>query len=486
MTESVLYYVNLLQQFEVPDTTVRQVKGLFETIPMLSEKLTDPNVEMTRKHKVIDKIAPLEMRDFLKLVCDKGDIDLLQDVFEVYEQSEKQHEEAFVAELHCVTPPNERQFERIRSYLAKKYGRSDIDLRVKEDPSILGGFRILAGDDIIDWSVKGRTEQLKAKLAASENVSTENIIDILKATVEDFDLAVKSQEVGVVKSVGDGIAVIDGLDHACYGEILLFDTGVKGMVQDIRRTEIGCILFGSDTDIMEGTRVVRTGKTAGVSVGDGFLGRVVNALGAPIDGKGKIESSEYRPVEAKAPGIMDRQSVSVPMDTGILVIDALFPIGRGQRELIIGDRETGKTAIALDTIINQKGKNVICVYVAIGQKASTVAKVVGTLKRHGAMEYSIVVSATASEPAPLQYIAPYAGCAIAEHFMHEGRDVLIIYDDLSKHAVAYRAISLLIRRPPGREAYPGDVFYLHSRLLERAARRYRQIYRCPNLRKCKS
>ena len=469
ITEAILDYVNRITQFQIPDTTVRQVKDMFEAIPALSEQLSDPSIDIGRKHQVIDKVFPLEMRDFLKLMCDNGDIDQIGSVFEAYEQAGKQEDE-FVAELHCINPPSESQFERIRAYLCKKYNRDDIDLKVKEDPSVLGGFRILVGDDIIDWSVKGRTDQLKEKLSANTSLSTENIIDILKSTVEDFNLAVESREVGTVKSVGDGIAVIDGLDHVCYGEIILFDNGVKGMVQDIRRNEIGCILFGSDIDIMEGTRVVRTGKTAGVSVGDGYLGRVVNALGAPIDGKGQIEAAGYNPIEAQAPGIMDRQSVSVPMDTGILVIDSMFPIGRGQRELIIGDRETGKTAIALDTIINQRGKNVICVYVAIGQKASTVAKVVGTLKRHNAMDYSIVVSATASEPAPLQYIAPYAGCAIAEYFMHQGKDVLIIYDDLSKHAVAYRALSLLLERSPGREAYPGDVFYLHSRLLERSAR----------------
>ena len=255
-----------------------------------------------------------------------------------------------------------------------------------------------------------------------------------------------------------------------YGEIVVFDNGVKGMVQDIKRTEIGCILFGKDTGIREGTRVVRTGKKAGIPVGDAFVGRIIDALGAPIDGQGEIESTEYRPIEQDAPGIVDRKSVSEPMETGILAIDSMFPIGRGQRELIIGDRQTGKTAIAIDTILNQKGKDVICIYVAIGQKASTVAKIVNTLKKYDAMDYSIVLSATASDPAPLQYIAPYSGTALAEYFMHKGKDVLIVYDDLSKHAVAYRALSLLLERSPGREAYPGDVFYLHSRLLERSSR----------------
>ena len=288
--------------------------------------------------------------------------------------------------------------------------------------------------------------------------------------IENFDMMSKDSEVGTVITVGDGIASIYGIDHAMYGEIVTFENGLKGMVQDIRRNEIGCILFGSDTRISEGTKVTRTGKRAGVPVGDAYIGRVVNALGEPIDGKGSIEADGYRPIEQEAPGIVDRKSVSVPMETGILSIDSMFPIGRGQRELIIGDRQTGKTSIALDTILNQKDKDVICVYVAIGQKASTVAKVVNTLKTNGALDYTIVVSSTASDCAPLQYIAPYAGTAMAEYFMYKGKDVLIVYDDLSKHAVAYRALSLLLGRSPGREAYPGDVFYLHSRLLERSSR----------------
>jgi len=300
------------------------------------------------------------------------------------------------------------------------------------------------------------------------SINSNEIISILKEEIENFDMMSKDSEVGTVITVGDGIASIYGIDHAMYGEIVTFENGLKGMVQDIRRNEIGCILFGSDTRISEGTKVTRTGKRAGVPVGDAYIGRVVNALGEPIDGKGSIEADGYRPIEQEAPGIVDRKSVSVPMETGILSIDSMFPIGRGQRELIIGDRQTGKTSIALDTILNQKDKDVICVYVAIGQKASTVAKVVNTLKTNGALDYTIVVSSTASDCAPLQYIAPYAGTAMAEYFMYKGKDVLIVYDDLSKHAVAYRALSLLLGRSPGREAYPGDVFYLHSRLLERS------------------
>ena len=301
-------------------------------------------------------------------------------------------------------------------------------------------------------------------------INPDEIISILKEEIKNYDEISKDQEVGTVISVGDGIATVYGIDHAMYGEVVTFENGLKGMVQDVRANSMGCILFGKDTGIKEGTKVARTGKQAGIPVGDKFIGRIVNALGEPIDGKGEIQAEEYRPIENPAPGIIDRKSVTVPLETGILSIDSMFPIGRGQRELIIGDRQTGKTSIATDTIINQKGKDVICIYVAIGQKASTVAKVVSNLEKYGAMEYTTVFSATASDCAPLQYIAPYSGTALAEYFMYQGKDVLIVYDDLSKHAVAYRALSLLLERSPGREAYPGDVFYLHSRLLERSSR----------------
>ena len=301
-------------------------------------------------------------------------------------------------------------------------------------------------------------------------ISAEDIISIIQSEIENFDVDNTSEETGTVIYVGDGIVTVYGIDHAMYGEVVVFDNGVKGMVQDIRQNEIGVILFGRDTGIKEGTKVVRTKKKAGIPVGDEYIGRVINALGEPIDGGAEIKADGYRPIEEEAPGIIDRKSVNTPMETGILSIDSMFPIGRGQRELIIGDRQTGKTSIATDTILNQKGKGVICIYVAIGQKASSVAKIVNTLEKYDAMDYSIVLSSTASEPASLQYIAPYAGTALAEYFMHQGKDVLIVYDDLSKHAVAYRAISLLLERSPGREAYPGDVFYLHSRLLERASR----------------
>ena len=284
------------------------------------------------------------------------------------------------------------------------------------------------------------------------SINSDEIISILRSEIEDYDVHARDQEVGTVIGIGDGIATIYGIDHAMYGEIVIFDNGVKGMVQDIRRDDIGCILFGSDREIKEGCKVTRTKKRAGIPVGDAYIGRVVNALGAAIDGKGDIKSDDYRPIENEAPGIIDRKSVSVPMETGILAIDSMFPIGRGQRELIIGDRQTGKTSIAIDAILNQKGKDTICIYVAVGQKASTVAKMVNTLSQYGAMDYTIVLSSTASEPAPLQYIAPYSGTALAEYFMYQGKDVLIVYDDLSKHAVAYRALSLLLERSPGREA----------------------------------
>ena len=302
------------------------------------------------------------------------------------------------------------------------------------------------------------------------SISSEEIISILKTEIENYDMVSKDQEVGTVIWVGDGIATIYGIEHAMYGEIVIFENGVRGMVQDIKRDQVGCIIFGKDTEIKEGTKVTRTKKKAGIPVGDAYLGRIINALGAPIDGKGEIKADDYRAIEQEAPGIVDRQSVKQPMETGILAIDSMFPIGRGQRELISGDRQTGKTSIAVDTILNQKGKDVVCIYVAIGQKASTVAKLVNTLTKNGAMDYSIVLSSTASESASLQYIAPYAGTALAEYFMYKGKDVLIVYDDLSKHAVAYRALSLLLERSPGREAYPGDVFYLHSRLLERSSK----------------
>lgn len=302
------------------------------------------------------------------------------------------------------------------------------------------------------------------------NINPNEIISVLKNEIDDYDRKMVVQETGTVVQISDGIANVYGLNHAMYGELIEFENGVRGIVQNIEMKSVGCVLLGTDYGLSEGSKATRTGKKAGVPVGEALIGRVVDSLGNPIDGKGAISASDYYPIENEAPGVVERKSVSVPLQTGILAIDSMFPIGRGQRELIIGDRQTGKTSIAIDTILNQKGQDIICIYVAIGQKASTVAKLVSTLTKHGAMDYSIVVSSPASDPAPLQYIAPYAGTAMAEYFMHKGKDVLIVYDDLSKHAVAYRAMSLLLQRAPGREAYPGDVFYLHSRLLERSSR----------------
>ena len=376
-------------------------------------------------------------------------------------------QENLQAILRSDVRPSAEQEKRFADFLLRTY-RREIPLSWEKDTTLLGGFRLQVGSDVYDWSLEGRLRQFRERL---QQIQTDGgpVIPLMKEAVASWDPSVSAEETGTVLSVGDEIAVVSGLEHVTYGEILLFASGVKGMVQELRRDEIGCVLFGDDTEIRAGSLVRRTGKTAGVPVGDAFLGRVVDALGAPIDGKGEIEAVGYRPIEAAAPGIIDRQPVNAPMETGLLAIDAMFPIGRGQRELIIGDRQTGKTAVALDTILNQKGKDVVCIYVAIGQKSSSVAQLVETLRRRGAMDYTIVVNAPASASASLQYVAPYAGCALGEYFMYQGRDVLIVYDDLSKHAIAYRALSLLLERSPGREAYPGDVFYLHSRLLERSA-----------------
>lgn len=384
-------------------------------------------------------------------------------------------EEKLTATLRCVTRPTSAQADKIKTFLKEKYDCSDVTLNIELDPSVRGGFILHAKDDEYDWSTRSRQEQLTDRIKAARDKALQmkkdgSLMSILKEAIAQFEAQATTNEVGYVETIGDGIATISGIKHAMYGEVVVFEDGTKGMVQDINEDGVGVILFDTDGLVGQGTKVSRTEQQAGIPVGPNFLGRVVDALGNPIDGLGSIDSNEMRPVEEPAPSIIDRKPVTSPLETGILSIDSMFPIGRGQRELIIGDRQTGKTSIALDTILNQKGKDCICVYVSIAQKASTVANLVNTLKKNDAMDYTIVVTSTAADAPSLQYIAPYAGTSLAEYFMHQGKDVLIVYDDLSKHAVAYRTISLLLGRSPGREAYPGDVFYLHSRLLERSSR----------------
>ena len=376
--------------------------------------------------------------------------------------------ESATAFLYSLEAPTEKQRKGFEDFLARTYPDDTPALVWKKTAELKGGFRLEVGSDVYDWSLQSRMEQLRRKIVALD-ARQENLLPLMRQTVTDWTPSTKPEEIGTVLTVGDDIATISGLQDAVYGEVLEFTNGIRGMVQELRPDELCCVLFGDSSGIEAGDPVHRTGKVAGMPVGEAFLGRVVDALGNPIDGGEEIQADAYYPIERPAPGIIHRQPVNQPMETGLLAIDALFPIGRGQRELIIGDRQTGKTAVALDTILNQKGKNVVCIYVAIGQKASSVALLTENLRRRGAMDYCIVVNASASDSASLQYIAPYAGCSLGEYFMHQGRDVLIVYDDLSKHAIAYRALSLLLERSPGREAYPGDVFYLHSRLLERSA-----------------
>lgn len=474
MTQTVIDYAKEMKRLSVSPEDVKQTVELLEALPQVKVDFENPTVELEKKIHLIEMIFPKQIRDFLELLCDHHDFNLFSEIVEAYHEELRKVENNpnLAVQISYVVPPTDDQLNKMKEFLKEKCHADALDVTLKEDKNLLGGFIIRAGNEEYDWSMRGRLQQIersmKENVAAADNMN--DIITILKTEIDESAFDTNKREVGNVTWIGDGIVTIKGIDHAMYGEIVIFDTGVKGMVQDIRRNEIGCILFGRDTGMKEGTRVIRSGKRAGIPVGEGFLGRVINALGEPIDGKGEIPSVDYRPIENDAPSIVDRKSVSVPMETGILAIDSMFPIGRGQRELIIGDRQTGKTSIAMDAILNQKGKDVICIYVAIGQKASTIAKLVRTLEVQDALSYTTVVSATASDPASLQYIAPYSGTSLAEYFMYKGKDVLIVYDDLSKHAVAYRALSLLLERSPGREAYPGDVFYLHSRLLERSSR----------------
>ncbi len=472
MIHKVEDYAAQLVRMQTPKNVIDETTRIFDVLPETSSQLSDLSVPLEQRHEIINRIFPNEVRDILKVLCDDNALSLWKEIAEqYYKTTDEKNRELFVR-LRYVTKPSEEQLIKIRKFISDRYQADHYSFEMQQDNGLGGGFILEVGNDQYDWSTKGRREQFIQQIANTKSslTSDADIITILRNSISNFDLKAEKREIGFVISVGDGIVQMNGLDHAMYGEVILFDNGVKGMVQNIARDRVGVILFDNEGDIVEGSRGVRTGKRAGVPVGDGFLGRVINALGEPIDGNGSIVADDYRAIEQPAPGIIDRKPVSEPMQTGILAIDSMFPIGRGQRELIIGDRQTGKTSIAVDTIINQKDKDCICIYVAIGQKQSTVASLVENLKKHGAMEYTTVMAATASEAAPIQYIAPYAATSLAEYFMYKGKDVLIVYDDLSKHAVAYRSLSLLLGRSPGREAYPGDVFYLHSRLLERSCR----------------
>ncbi|MBO4878296.1 MAG: F0F1 ATP synthase subunit alpha [Ruminococcus sp.] len=451
-------------------------KGVLETCEDVKDTLANPLVTREEKNNIIKRLFPQSIQKFLMNIVREGSVEDLGEILEEYTDILLDKQGSIKAVVRYVTPLTESQQADLRQFIMDKFVKEDVDIEYRHDPDILGGFILNAGDVEYDKSYRTSLRQIREAMEnraaeVSDNQNDESdIISVLKTEVKDFTVRSGATETGFVTRLGDGIARVYGMSGVMYGELVEFDTGIRGIVQNLEEKSVGVVLLGDDHGLTEGSTVVRTGKRAGVGVSDELLGRVVDALGAPIDGLGQINAEEYFPIEREAPGVIERKPVSVPLQTGILAIDSMFPIGRGQRELIIGDRQTGKTSIAVDTIINQKGQDVICIYVAIGQKSSTVAQVVGTLKKYGAMDYTTVVCASASDPAPFQYIAPYSGTAMAEYFMSKGKDVLIVYDDLSKHAVAYRAMSLLLHRPPGREAYPGDVFYLHSRLLERSSR----------------
>lgn len=466
-------YIKKLLSNQVSVGSLEDALRLMNGSEELRTTLNNPNYKTEEKQQVVNDLFSPSVREFMGELAENCQCDDLEELIEAYIVESDRQKNIVHATVTCTTPPDEKQLKGIEDFVRKEMNCENVVADVKKDASLIGGFVIAVEGKEYDFSLKTKMQTIKDQILRTAKESTgdnKEVLEVLRKDVKSFKDNLQGEEVGQVVKVGDNIATVVGLGNAVYGEIVVFEDGTKGMVQNINLNSIGCILFGSDEEIEQGTKVKRTKRKAGVPVGDKFVGRVVNALGEPIDGLGDIEASDYRLIEQPAPSIVDRKSVSKPMETGILAIDSMFPIGRGQRELIIGDRQTGKTSIAVDTIINQKGKDTICVYNAIGQKASTVAKLVNTLKKNGAMDYTIVVCSTASDAASLQYISPYSATAMAEYFMYKGKDCLIVYDDLSKHAVAYRAISLLLGRPPGREAYPGDVFYLHSRLLERSSR----------------
>lgn len=467
-----------LVRLDIKREDIETAKEVFTACPDALATLENPLITLDEKRNIIKKIFPESLERVITSSAKSGSVSELSEIFSDYEDLLLEKQGSIKAVVRYVTPLTETQQADLRKFIMEKFVRDDVDIEYKHDPEIIGGFILNAGDVEYDrsyrTSLKAMRETLQNKaveaVESKYDIKSGDIISVLKTEVKDFEVRSGATETGFITRLGDGIARVHGMSGVMYGELVEFETGVRGIVQNLEEKSVGVVLLGDDYGLTEGSSVIRTGKRAGIGVSDELLGRVVDALGSPIDGMGQIHAEDYFPIEREAPGVIERKPVNVPLQTGILAIDAMFPIGRGQRELIIGDRQTGKTAIAVDTIINQKGQDVICVYVAIGQKSSTVAQVVNTLKKYGAMDYSVVLSASASDPAPFQYIAPYSGTAIAEYFMSKGKDVLIVYDDLSKHAVAYRAMSLLLHRPPGREAYPGDVFYLHSRLLERSSR----------------
>ena len=461
-----------LLEMDIAHDDIRELADTWNNSEELRSALLSTGVSDEEKERIADRAFSAAGSACIKKLMRDGALTELSAVVKEYERLKLKQTGTVVCQLYCTQKPSQELTKEFREVIREKLGCQEVVLDIRIDPSLIGGYVLHVDGKIYDKSVKNALKSLQgdlARRAASEQGNTD-IVSMIKEEIADFEVKLEVNEGGSVISIHDGIVNCFGLEKVMFGELVQFDTGVKGIVQNITKDHVGVVLLGSDRGLYEGSQVVRTGKKAGVPVGEGMIGRVVDALGDPIDGLGAVEAVDYFPIETEAAGVCVRKSVSEPLQTGILAIDSMFPIGRGQRELIIGDRQTGKTSIAVDTMINQKGQDMICIYVAIGQKASTVAKVVGDLKKHGAMDYTIVVAALASDLAPLQWIAPYSGTAIAEYFMKQGKDVLIVYDDLSKHAVAYRTMSLLLERSPGREAFPGDVFYLHSRLLERSSR----------------